>query len=166
MRLMRVIPKMCSHILFLCLWSPSLAVLSSRKFFWGEFFDFVVLARFLPFMCVNSLFCVPHLRDTVGPVVGSVTHYIKRSSYTVQGLAVEQMFLEGVVCTLSVRLWLLFPLRGVAVWAFLQVCFDLLVEVILGKRRRRWWSILSPNKKRNDWSGKKDQAVTQRSSRA
>ena len=65
-------------------------------------------------------------------------YHITKGSYTLQGLTVEHVFLEGVVCTLLVRLWLLFSLLGVVVWAFNQVCFDLFVEVILEKRRRGW----------------------------
>ena len=142
MRLMSVIPKMCSHIWFLSLLSPSLAVLSSRNFFEGN-------SAISSFWLDSCPLCV-----LIACSVSHTCEYYcnKKSSYTVQGLAVEQIFFECVVCTLSVRLWLLFSLLGVAVWAFQQVCFDLFVEVILEKRGRRWGRILSPNKKRNDWS--------------
>ena len=64
-------------------------------------------------------------------------YYIEKGSYTVQGLEVEQMFLDCVVCTLLVLLWLLFSLLGMVVWAFHQVFFDLFVEVILEKKEKR-----------------------------
>ena len=157
MSLLSVLPKPWWDIWFLSLSSISLAVFLPGIFFFEE------NSSDLSFWLVSCPLCVL--------LACSVSHtceyyHITKGSYTLQGLTVEHVFLEGVVCTLLVCLWLLFSLLGVVVWAFHQVCFDLFVEVILGKRRRGWWRILSPNKREMTGVEKKDQAVTQRSCRA
>ena len=157
MSLLSVLPKPWWDILFLSVSSTSLAVFLPGIFFFEE------NSSDLSFWLVSCPLCVL--------LACSVSHtceyyHITKGSYTLQGLTVEHVFLEGVVCTLLVHLWLLFSLLGVVVWAFHQVCFDLFVEVILEKRRRGWWRILSPNKREMTGVEKKDQAVTQRSCRA
>ena len=121
--------------------SNSLAVISSWNFFSGEF-HFIILAWFLYFMCFSSLFYVLHLEN----------YYIKKESYTVQGLGLQEVFLECVACTvLLLRIWLRYPLArsslllvvdcldtilGIPPFRHSTRCFYLFIEATVERRKK------------------------------